>query len=155
MRKTGNLIGLLLVLAPAFFGCAGVAEKYPSNEAKTFFSAAQEANYVALMCQSPHQADLSGYTPYLGIKYPPTTHVDVLSALPIRPYQAFAVLQSANSARSSTSIDNDPEVLAQLTNKAKAIGADAIVICGSPASKVEAVAIKYRKENPQERQGSP
>jgi hypothetical protein len=43
--------------------------------------------------------------------------------------------------------------LAQLTEKAKAIGADAIIICRPPAAgqavKAEAVAIKYRLENPE------
>ncbi len=46
----------------AVWGCAGVDEKYPSKEAKTFFSAANEANYLGVLCMSPNQVDLSAYT---------------------------------------------------------------------------------------------
>jgi len=48
-------------------------------------------------------------------------------------------------------------VLAQLINKAKAIGADVIIICRhwDQSAKVEAVAIKNGPENPEEKPGSP
>lgn len=76
----------------------------------------------------------------------------MLSEPPSRPYQAFAVLQSPAT---QSSPDVSPTVLAQLTNKAKAIGADAIIICRPPAAdqaaKAEAVAIKYRLEKPEEK----
>ena len=99
---------------------------------------------------SPQHVDLSAYTSYMGVKYPPTTAVEVLSEPPSRPYQAFAVLQSPAPQSSQ---DVSPTVLAQLTNKAKAIGADAIIICSRPgqAAKAEAVAIKYRLEKPEEK----
>jgi hypothetical protein len=141
--NTGKRLWLWLLLALTAWGCAGVSEKYPSDEAKAYFAAANEANYLGVLCRSPHHVDLSAYTSYMGVKYPPTTAVEVLSEPPSRPYQAFAVLQSPAS----------PTVLAQLTNKAKAIGADAIIICRPPAAdqaaQAEAVAIKYRLENPE------
>ena len=141
---------LLLVLTA--WGCAGVSEKYPSDEAKAYFAAASEANYLGVLCLSPQHVDLSAYTSYMGVKYPPTAVVEVLSEPPSRPYQAFAVLQSPAS-QSSQNVS--PTVLAQLTAKAKAIGADAIIICRPPATdqtaKAEAVAIKYRLENPEKK----
>jgi hypothetical protein len=146
--NTGQRLGLWLFLALTAWGCAGVSEKYPSDEAKAYFAAANEANYLGVVCLSPQHVDLSAYTSYMGVKYPPTTAVEVLSGPPSRPYQAFAVLQSPASQSSQ---DVSPAVLAQLTNKAKAIGADAIIICRPPAAKAEAVAIKYRLEKPEEK----
>ena len=150
--NTGKRLWLWLLLALTAWGCAGVSEKYPSDEAKAYFVAANEANYLGVLCLSPQHVDLSAYTSYMGVKYPPTAAVEVLSEPPSRPYQAFAVLQSPASQSSQ---DVSPTVLAQLTNKAKAIGADAIIICQPPAAdqaaKAEAVAIKYRLENPEEK----
>lgn len=144
----GKPLCLWLMLVVTAWGCAGVSEKYPSDEAKAYFAAANEANYLGVLCLSPGQVDLSAYTSYLGVKYPPTAAVEVLSEPPSRPYQAFAVLQSPAS---QSSPDVSPTVLAQLTDKAKAIGADAIIICrpatAAPPAKAEAVAIKYRLEN--------
>lgn len=151
MMTTRSCLLLILILNLAVWGCAGVEEKYPSSEAKAYFDAANEANYLGVLCQSPQKVDLSAYTPYMGVKYPPTARVEVLSEPPSRPFQAFAVLQGPSQ-------DVSPTVLAQLTSKAKNIGADAIIICRPPAagsvSKAEAVAIKYRLE-PEERKGRP
>src|SRR5271157_3599494 len=129
--NTGKRLGLWLFLALTAWGCAGVNEKYPSNEAKAYFAAANEANYLGVGNLSPQHVDLSAYTSLMGVKYPPTAAVEVLSEPPSRPYQAFAVLQSPAS-QSSQNVS--PTELAQLTNKAKAIGADAIIICRAPAT---------------------
>ncbi len=146
--KTEKRIAVWLILALAACGCAEVTEKYPSNEAKAYFAAANEANYLGVACMSAQSVDLSAYTTYMGVKYPPTVKVEVLSEPPSRPYQAFAVLQRPGSQSSS---DVSPSALAQLTNKARAIGADAIIVCKAPTSNAEVVAIKYRLENPEER----
>ena len=153
MINIGKRLGLLLFLTLIAWGCVGVKEKYPSDEAKAYFTAANEAYYQGVMNQSPQCVDLSAYTIYLGIKYPPTTTVEVLSEPPSRPYQSFAVLQGPGASDSPASREVSSTVLAQLINKAKAIGADAIIICrywDQPA-KVEAVAIKYRLEHPEEK----
>lgn len=148
--NTSKPLWLLPLLALMLWGCAGVGEKYPSDEVKAYFAAANEANYLGVLCLSPQQVDLSAYTSYMGVKYPPTTTVDVLSEPPSRPYQAFAVLQGGAASQGAS-----PTMLAQLTTKAKAIGADAIIICRPPAAdqaaKAEAVAIKYRLEDPAEK----
>ena len=149
---------LFLFLALSVCSCGGAAEKYPSDQAKDFFHAANEANFRGVWCQSPQHIDLSAYTPYLGVKYPPTDSVDVLSAPPSRPYQCFAVLEGAAPYAAGAVA---PEVLAQFTAKAKAIGADAIILrptrkTPEPAgaerpARMEALAIKYRLENPREK----
>ncbi|MCX5889792.1 MAG: hypothetical protein NTY36_10115 [Deltaproteobacteria bacterium] len=159
--NTQKNLSLLLLLGLIACGCAGVSEPSPSDEVKAFFMAANDANFLGLTCMSPQSKDLSAYSSFMGVKYPPTDSVEVLSGPPSRPYQAFAVLQgSASSSPIAT-----PGLLAQLTTKAKAMGADAIILCPQPGgpeqtgavrpAKVEAVVIKYRWENPQEKQGSP
>jgi len=158
-RPTQKPFWLLLLLALVAFGCAGVSETSPSHEVKAFFMAANEANYLGLMCMSPQYLDLSAYSSFMGVRYPPTDSVEVLSGPPSRPYQAFAVLQGPSSPTDT------PDLLTQLTTKAKALGADAIILCRQPGgseptdavrpAKVEAVVIKYRWENPQEKQGRP
>jgi len=153
----GKRLGLLLFLTLIALGCVGVKEKYPSDEAKACFTAAKEANYLGVMNMSPQCVDLSAYTIYLGIKYPPTTTVEVLSEPPSRPYQRFAVLQGPAASDSPVSREVSSTVLAQLINKAKAIGADAIIICrdSDQPAKVEAVAIKYGLEHPEEKPRRP
>jgi hypothetical protein len=151
MINIGKRLGLLLSLTLIAWGCVGVKEKYPSDEAKAYFAAANEANYLGVLHQSPKHVDLSAYTIYLGVKYPPTTTVEVLSEPPSRSYQAFAVLQGSDASDSPASRAVSSAMMAQLINKAKAIGADAIIVCrccDQPA-KVEAVAIRYRLENPE------
>lgn len=150
--NTGNRFCLPFFLVLIAWGCAGVSEQYPSDEAKAYFAAANEANYLGVLCLSPQHVDLSAYTSYMGVKYPPTATVEILSEPPRRPYQAFALLQCSVS---QSSPNNSPAMLAQLTNKAKAIGADALILCTPPAAgqtaKGQAVAIKYRLENPGEK----
>lgn len=156
MMNTWKPIWLMLLLSLATSGCAGVEEKYPSGEAKAYFAAANEANYLGVVCMSPSRPDLSAYTPYLGVKYQPTSSVEILTEPPSRPYQSFAVLEvPAAASPSAAPQDPAPTDLAQLTAKAKAIGADAIIVCRRPgashAAKTEAVAIKYRLKNPEEK----
>jgi hypothetical protein len=150
-------LGLLLALTLIAWGCVGVKEKYPSDEAKACFAAATEANYLGVLHQSPQCVDLSAYTIYLGVKYPPTSKVEVLWEPPSRPYQAFAVLQGPGASNSPASRAVSSTLLAQFINKAKAIGADAIIICrfADQPAKVEALAIRYRRENPEEKPGRP
>jgi hypothetical protein len=117
--------------------------------------AANEANYLGVMSMSPNQVDLSGYTHLMGIQYPPTQKVDVLSSPPSRRYQAFAVLESSIPFAAET---YDPALLEGLKNKARAIGADAIILCHptdrlalmsglEKSSKIVALAIKYRLDD--------
>jgi len=144
-------------------GCAGAVETRPVADVKAFFAAAQEANLQGMTCLTPQNyVDLSAYAPFMGVKYPPTDSVEILSGPPSRPYQAFAVLQCP--AASPAPGTPAAEVLAQFTAKAKDIGADALIICPSQddsprdnadgPQKVEAVAIKYRLENPKEKKGT-
>jgi hypothetical protein len=154
---------LLFFLALNVCGCVGATERYPSDQAQDFFQAANEANFQGVYCQSPQHVDLSAYSPYLGIKYPPTDRVDLLSAPPSRPYQCFAVLEGAAAASNSGTIP--PEVLAQFIAKAKAIGADALILppsqgnsegdAGRSQRRLEAAAIKYRLEITPEKKRSP
>jgi len=143
-------------------GCAGIAQKAPPDEVKAFFVAANEANYLGVQCLSPNQVDLSGYTHLMGVKYPPTQEVDVLSRPPSRPYQAFAVLEGSAPNTSET---YEPSLLEGFKDKARAIGADALIFSrpadrrGLPglsnSSKIEAVAVKYRMEEPKGRPKRP
>jgi hypothetical protein len=143
-------LGILLLSALMAYGCAGASEKSSSDEVKAFFMAANEANFLGLTCNSPQYKDFSAYSSFMGVKYPPTASVEVLSGPPSRPYQAFAVLQGP----ASSSLTATPDLVSQLTTKAKAMGADAIILCQQtgtvPPAKVEAVVIKYRLENPED-----
>lgn len=155
--NTFNLSLFLLLPALIFCGCAGVAENHSDAERRAFFAAAQQANLQGLTCMNPRQyVDLSGYAPYLGVKYPPTDSVEILTKPPSKPHQAFAFLQCAGPAAVNPSGILAPAVLSELTSQAKAIGADAIIVRtgrdhtdqkNGGADKVEAVAIKYRLEN--------
>jgi hypothetical protein len=142
-----------LLLAAIFLaGCAGGEPRSSSDEARAFFAAAQEANCSAVRGLSPNQVDLSGYTRFMGVKYPPTQKVDVLSCPPSRPYQAFAVLASPAPGAAETS---DPNWLEGLKTQARALGADAIILSrradsdGVPGQQqscqIEAIAVKYRR----------
>jgi hypothetical protein len=151
MRLNHLPVFLLLLGSMVLAGCATVGSKSPPDEVKAFFVAANEANFLGVQCMSPKSVDLSGYTHLMGVKYPPTQTVDVLNSPPARPYQAFAVLASP-----SASERYDANLLESLKNKAKAIGADAIILCGPAdrqgiarrheSGKIEAVAVKYRLE---------
>jgi hypothetical protein len=93
--------------------------------------------------------DLSTYSHLSRVKYPPTLNVDVLNQLPSRPYKFFAVLEYESSAKSTSEA-----LMGGLKNKAREIGADAIIICQPgvtqglpgllPSTKLQAVAIKYK-----------
>ncbi len=155
--NTCKLPCFLLLPALLLCGCVGGTESQSDAERRAFFAAAQHANLQGLTCMNPRQyVDLSGYAPYLGVKYPPTDSVEVLTKPPSRPHQAFAFLQCAGPAAVNPSGTLAPGVLAELTTQAKAIGADAIIVKtgrdhtdqkNGEADKVEAVAIKYRLEN--------
>ena len=82
-------LGILLLLGLMAYGCAGAGEKSSSDEVKAFFVAANEANFLGLICLSPQYKDLSAYNSFMGVKYPPTDSVEVLSGPPSRPYQTF------------------------------------------------------------------
>ena len=147
----------LALSAIGFSGCATVDQqgksqevslKSQSQEVNTFFVAGNEANYRALSDNSPGNVDLSAYSQQLGVKYPPTLKVEVLSKPPSRPYKSFAMLECKPGPHAKAG-----EVLAGLKNKAREIGADAIILShplpdqgqsGIPsASTIQAEAIRY------------
>ena len=153
ITKHFQVLGFLGALTLAG-GCAAVGQQSPADDVKAFFLAAHEANFLGVQCFSTKNLDLSGYSHLIGVKYPPTQSVDILNGPPSRPYQAFAVLEAQDPYSSSETYD--AKVLAGFTSKAKAIGADAIIICGASgqaappllqkSSKLAAVAVKYRLE---------
>lgn len=124
----------------------------PPLEVKAFFVAANEANYRGLQNPSSGNVDLSAYAHLMAVKYPRTFQVDVLKKPPSRPYKSFAVLECEPAPHSKPE-----EVVEKLKNKAREIGADAIILSGAgpdqglagipPTSKMQAVAIKYMLTN--------
>jgi hypothetical protein len=150
--RPGHFAFLLFPAAIFLAGCAGGEPRSSSAEARDFFAAANEANCSAVRCLSPNQVDLSGYTRFMGVKYPPTQKVDVLSCPPSGPYQAFAVLASPAPGAADHS---DHNWLEDLKTQARALGADAIILSrgadgdGVPgrqqSCKIEAIAVKYRR----------
>ena len=72
----------------------------------------------------PGTVDLSAYSHLAGVKYPRTVQVDILKKPPSRPYKSFAVLECQPAPHSKPD-----EVLAGLKDKAREIGADAIILC--------------------------
>jgi hypothetical protein len=147
---------IFLFLGSAVMGVSGCAEPNrvsPSQEVGAFFVAGQEAQYLALECPTAGSVDLSAYAHLTGVKYPPTFQVDVLKKPPSRPHKSFAVLEY-----NSTSQLAPGAVTAKLQEKAREIGADAIILCqtgpgqklpGIPAGgKIQAVAIKYIVTSP-------
>jgi hypothetical protein len=154
MANSGRLFGIFLLAVILTAGCTSMGSNSSSDEVRAFFVTAQEANYLGVLCMSPRQMDLSSYSHLMGIKYPPTHSVEVLNSPPSRPYQAFAVLESPVPYASET---YDPALLEDFKNKARAIGADAIILFPPKveilprrqnSAKMEAVAVKYRLENP-------
>jgi hypothetical protein len=147
---------IFLLLASGVMGVSGCAETNrvsPSQEVGAFFVAGKEAQYLALQCPTSRAVDLSAYAHLSGVKYPRTFHVDVLREPPSRPYQSFAVLVYDPAPQAKPE-----EVEAGLTDKAKEIGADAIILCQTgpdqklpgipPTVKKQAVAIKYIMTSP-------
>jgi hypothetical protein len=151
-------IFLLLALAViSYSGCANVNQPGQSQEVSVtpqsqevnaFFVAGNEAHYRGLLANSSSNVDLSAYSRQMGIKYPPTVQVDVLQAPPSRPYKSFAVLECKPGPHSTPG-----EMLEGLKNKAREIGADAIILRHpipdrgqsgiSPAAAIQAEAIRY------------
>jgi hypothetical protein len=142
-------IMMFLFLGSAVIGVSGCAEtRSPAQEANAFFVAGKEAEYLGLQCSTPGKADLSAYDHLMKVKYPPTLRVDVLREPPSKRYIAFARLDydPAPPAGSEAVVEG-------LKDKAREIGADAIILCppgavqglaGTPArGKMPAVAIKY------------
>lgn len=111
--------------------------------------AGQQAEALGALCLAPHGIDLSAYPQMVGVRYSPTSRVEILNEPPSRPYQSFAVLEC--DALSRTRLE---ELTGELTQKAREIGADAIILCRAgpdhgpqamPASgKIQVVAIKYK-----------
>jgi hypothetical protein len=145
-------VAICLFLGPAvmvFSGCAEINLQAPPQEVKTFFVAGREANYLGVLCLLPNAMDLSAYDQQMGIKYPPTFKVDVLNGPPSRSYKSFAVLESDHS-----SYANHEKLLEGFKDKAREIGADAIILCHAgpvqeipgewPTQRMQAVAIKYK-----------
>jgi len=59
-------------------------EKPPDAGVKAFFAAAREANLRGMTCLTPRNyVDLSAYAPVMGVKYPPTDSVEILSGLTV------------------------------------------------------------------------
>jgi hypothetical protein len=142
---------VFLFLGAAVLGVSGCAETTrvsPSQEVGAFFVAGKEAQYRALQCPTSGAVDLSAYAHLSGVKYPRTFQVDILNEVPSRPFQSFAVLEYDPSPQAKPG-----EVEAGLLDKAREIGADAIILCQTgpdpklpgipPATKRQAVAIKY------------
>jgi hypothetical protein len=139
-------LGLAAILPS---GCAEIEVKPPSREVQTFFVSGQEADFLGALCLSSKGLDLSAYSHLAGVRYPPTTKVEVLYGRPSRPFQSFAVLECESNSHFQS-----PEVMAGFRKKAREIGADAIIMCrpGSgrvlpgmpPSAKMQAVAIKYK-----------
>jgi len=144
-------VTIFLFLVSAVTGVSGCAEfnrNSPSQKVKAFFVAGKEANYLALQCPTAGSVDLSAYSHLMEIKYPRTLQVDVLRKAPSRPYQSFAVLECEPAPHS-----RPEEVVEGLKDKAREIGANAIILCQAglyqglpellPTSKMQAVAIRY------------
>ena len=154
--KILNAATIFLLLGAAAMGVSGCAETNrvsPSQEVGAFFVAGKEAQYRALECPTSGAVDLSAYAHLSGVKYPRTFQVDVLREAPSRPYKSFAVLEYDPAPQAKPG-----EVEAGLMDKAREIGADAIILCqtGSdqklpgipPTTKRQAVAIKYIMTSP-------
>jgi hypothetical protein len=148
-------VTIFLFLGSAVMGISGCAEsnrRSADQEAKAFFVAGREAQYLGLQSFSPGYVDLSAYDHLSGVKYPCTSRIDVLREPPSRPHQAFATLEYDPAPPAGSQ-----EVVEGLKGKAREIGADAIILCPSgpdqglsgipPRGKKPAVAIKYLDED--------
>lgn len=153
LRNIGLGLGSVLMVIVLTAGCGGIRRKSPPEDVKAFFMALNEAKFLsARQCLSPqvssHSLDLSAYAHLMEVRYPPTLSVDVLTAPPSRPYQPFAVLEGSNLPNSKVAAAS---LIEGFKNKAREIGADAIIICQPTAPKIEAVAIKYKLEEVENR----
>ncbi len=133
-------------------GCSGLGPTAnPDVQVKTFFLAANEANFLCLKERPPQGGpDLSAYSHFMDMKYQPTTSVEVLTAPPVKPYQVFAVLAGGKSTELQA---RDSGSMAGFITQAKAIGADAVMLCyetgAAPCSVKGVLAIKYKVEKPE------
>jgi hypothetical protein len=138
----------LSMAAMVVSGCTAIDLQSPPPDVKAFFVAGNKANFLGLQSLSADCVDLSAYDRQMGVKYPPTLQVDILNTPPSRPYKVFAVLECESSVQSGSE-----RLMEGLKNKARQIGADALVLCHagtdqglpgvSPTQKMQAVAIKY------------
>jgi hypothetical protein len=151
VSRLASALTLLLFLGPVVLvasGCAAIELQSPPQEVKAFFAAGQQADLLGILCLSPNSIDLSAYSQFMQVQYPPTDQVDVLNHLPSRPFKSFAVLQCETSSPSKPD-----ELMEEFKSKAREIGADAIILCSlgpdrkipalPPPGKLQAVAIKY------------
>ena len=151
LSVVASAVTLSLLLGSAVMGlsgCTAINVKAPSREVKAFFVAGKQANYLALQCPTPGYVDLSAYSHLMEVKYPPTTQVEVLQKAPSRPYKSFAVLEYEPAPHARLE-----DVVEGFKNKAREIGADAIILCQTgpdsglagtpPAAIMQAVAIRY------------
>lgn len=152
---------ILLLLGTAALvvsGCTSIDLQSPPSDVKAFFVAGNKANFLTLQSLSSDCVDLSAYDRQIGVKYPPTLKVDILSKPPSRPYKVFAVLECESSYYSGSR-----RLMEGLKTRAREIGADALILCHagtnqglpgvSPAHRMQAVAIKYKLtggSNPQD-----
>jgi len=93
----------------------------------------------------------SGYTLLKNTQYAPTENVEVLFEPPIKPYESFAMIEARSYTVPRATI---PDLINELKNKAKNLGADAIIISnkagevvylgGQTAPTLNAIAIKYK-----------
>jgi hypothetical protein len=143
---------LFLFLAVAIMPVSGCEEairlQSPSREVKAFFVAGRDADALGTLSLSPYSVDLSAYSQFMEVKYPPTARVEVLDYPPSRLYKSFAVLEGETSGHLTSD-----ELMGEFKRKAMEIGADAIILCSlgadhkiaplTPSGKMQAVAIKY------------
>jgi hypothetical protein len=132
-------------------GCAETKQRSPSQEVEAFFVAGKEAQYLGLQGLTSGYGDLSAYSHLMKANYPHTSQVDILRKPPSRRYQAFAELEY-----DPASPVKPEEEAAGLKDKAREIGADAIILGPfgpdqglpriSSRGKLPAVAIKYLDE---------
>jgi hypothetical protein len=149
------VIFVFLSVVALVSGCTGVDLQSPPADVKAFFVAGNKANFLALQSLSSDSVDLSAYDQQIGVMYPPTQKVDILSKPPSRPYKVFAVLEYDGSAR----------LMEGLKNKAREIGADALILCHAGTNQglpmvsrtqgMQAVAIKYKLTGESDQEDNP
>jgi hypothetical protein len=146
----GAVIALFLGTAALMVsGCTTIDLQSPPPDVKAFFVAGNKANFLALQSLSSDCVDLSAYDRQIGVKYPPTLKVDILSKPPSRPYKVFAVLECESSY-----YPGSKRLMEGLKTRAREIGADALILCHagtnqglpgvSQTQRMQAVAIKYK-----------
>jgi hypothetical protein len=64
------------------------------------------------------------------MRYPPSATVEILSTPPTKPYKAIAILETAGAANAPL-----PDLLESMRQKAKEIGADAVIPTGDASQR--------------------